>query len=270
MRKFFKDSDDFFYIINTQLEKVKKIEQISTGWTNFVFEVKAKGGKYIFRFPRNDFFAEQLEKECSFLASFDHNLLPVKVPEIKLVYFKSRPYSRHKAISGRPLSKCKLSKHRANIFAKDALNFLDALASIRTRVNLPTTSQFLKELSLVSGGEYDLDKHMALEKEERAQLVLSHGDFNPGNILMKHGKMHGVLDFAFVSYSTPLDDVSRVIGRFPALEKPIVSQLKARGNFEDAEMRIAELCQVWQYVEQQYIEYIKREHRDIILPENLV
>lgn len=268
MRKFFINSDDFFYIINSQMKGVKSIKQISTGWTNFVFEVKAMGGKYIFRFPRNDFFAAQLEKECSFLASFDHKLLPAKVPKIKLCYFKGRPYSRHAAIKGKPIEKCNLSKRKTERLAKDMLNFLDALSKISTKVKLPTTSQFLRELSLVSGGEYDLSKHAALEIEEQKGLVLSHGDFNPGNILVRRGKMYGVLDFAFVSYSTPLDDVARIVGRRGSLAKFILPQLQLRGETSDAETRIEKLCEVWRYVEQKYIEYIKREHRDIILPEN--
>lgn len=269
MRKFFDCSSDFFYIINSQLRNVKRILQISTGWTNFVFEVKAKGGKYIFRFPRNDFFSQQLEKECAFLAGVDRRTLPVEVPTIKLCYFKGRPYSVHKALKGKALSECKVGQRKLKKIARQLLKFLDDLAKIQTHVNLPTTSQFLKNLSLVSGGEYDLNKHSALEEEESHGLVLSHGDFNPGNILIRWGRVCGVLDFAFVSRSTPLDDVARIVGRYPQISKYMFDELNKQGAPVDIEERVLALCDVWQYVEERYVDYIKREHRDIILPENL-
>lgn len=268
MRKFFINSDDFFYIINSQVTKIKSVEQISTGWTNFVFKVKAKGGEYIFRFPRNDFFSVQLEKECAFLAGVCRRKMSVALPEIKLFSFQGRSYSVHKLLAGRPLAECSLSAKKLKKVAISALRFLDELAQIVPRHSLPTTSQFLRELSFVGGGEYDMSKHTALEKEENLGVVLSHGDFNPGNILIKHGKMCGVLDFAFVSYSTPLDDVARIVGRYPQIARPIFDELKKRGAPDDVEERVMALCQMWEYVEKKYIEYIKREHPDIILPKN--
>lgn len=268
MRKFFISSDDFFYIISTQVKKIKSVEQISTGWTNFVFKVKARGGEYIFRFPRNDFFSTQLEKECAFLAGICRREISVALPEIKLCSFKGRPYSMHKSLAGKPLAECNLSAKKLKKVALSALRFLNELAQISPRLSLPTTSQFLKELSLVSGGDYDISKHVALEKEEKLGLVLSHGDFNPGNILIRHGKICGVLDFAFVSYSTPLDDIARIVGRYPQIARPIFDELKKRGAPDDVEERVAALCQMWKYIEEKYIEYIKREHPDIILPEN--
>lgn len=268
MRKFFISSDDFFYIISTQVAKIRSVKQISTGWTNFVFKVKAKGGEYIFRFPRNDFFSAQLEKECAFLAGVCRRKISVTLPQIKLCLFKGRPYSVHKSLNGKPLSECNLSEKKLKKVAASALKFLNELAQISSQVPLPTTSQFLRKLSLVSGGEYDLSQHAALEMEEEKGLVLSHGDFNPGNILIRHGKMCGVLDFAFVSYSTPLNDVARIVGRYPHIAQPIFDELKKRGAPDDVEERVSALCQMWKYVEERYIEYIKREHRDIILPEN--
>lgn len=269
MRKFFKDSDDFFYIIISQLKRVESVRQISTGWTNFVFEVRAKSGKYIFRFPRNDFFSQQLEKECTFLAGIDRKLLPVKVPNIKLCYFKGRPYSVHRALKGKPLSECGFRRRKLKKIAKQLLDFLEKLALVKTHVNLPTTSQFLKNLSLVGGGEYDISRHFPLEEEERRKLVLSHGDFNPGNILIKWGKVCGVLDFAFVSRSSPLDDVARIVGRYPRISKYLFDELRKRGAPADIKKRVFALCDVWSYVEERYVDYIKREHRDIILPDKL-
>lgn len=268
MRKFFINSDDFFYIISSQVQKIKRVERISTGWTNFVFKVKARGGEYIFRFPRNDFFSTKLEKECAFLAGICRRKISVALPEIKLCSFKGRSYSVHKSLAGKPLADCSLSAKKLKKVALSALQFLDEFAQIFPRFSLSTTSQFLRELSLVGGGEYDISKHEVLEKEEKLGVVLSHGDFNPGNILIKHGKICGVLDFAFVSYSTPLDDVARIVGRYPQIARPMFDELKKRGAPDNIEERVAALCQMWKYVEEKYIEYIKRKHPDIILPEN--
>ena len=60
--KYFTVNDDFKTIIEKEVGEVKSIHQISTGWTNFVYDVKTSNNEYIFRFPRNDFFSDVLEK----------------------------------------------------------------------------------------------------------------------------------------------------------------------------------------------------------------
>ena len=79
--------------------------------------------------------------------------------------------------------------------------------------------------------------------------------------------MCGVLDFAFVSYSSPLDDIARLVGRMPTLKDFMFYQLEKIGFDESDKALVMQICGVWDYVEQRYIEYIKREHPDIILPE---
>mgnify|MGYP003295185771 CR=1 FL=1 len=54
----------------------------------------------------------------------------------------------------------------------------------------------------------DLEKH---------GLTLSHADLNPGNILLdENHNVCGILDFAFVSYTSDLNDMARLIGRLPS------------------------------------------------------
>ena len=63
---FYTVNDDFKAIVESTVGEIAQMNQISTGWTNFVFDVKTNNGSYIFRFPRNSFFAGVLEKEVAF------------------------------------------------------------------------------------------------------------------------------------------------------------------------------------------------------------
>ncbi len=271
MRKFFVNSDDFFYIIKTALPSVKKVKLISTGWTNFVYVASSRRGKYIFRFPRNDFFSQQLVKECKFIEKIADQKISFLIPKLELRFYKHKPYSMHKLLAGRPLSNCTLSSRKKERLAKDVCLFVQELQIIKPKMNLPTTSKFLENLSKVSGKGvgYDLTKHASLiQAENENGLVLSHGDLNPGNIIMRRGRMVGVLDFAFVSYSSPLDDLARLIGRsdesyFILLKNAYQKAFKQEINDED----IKALISVWDYVEEKYVDYIRREHPDILLPE---
>lgn len=271
MRKYFVSSDDFFYIMKTALPSVKKVKLISTGWTNFVYVASSKKGRYIFRFPRNDFFSQALVKECTFVEEMSEHKLSFKYPKLQLKYYKHRPYSMHRQLAGKSLSDCKLSKRKKERLAKDVCLFMQELQNIKPKMKLKTTSQFLANLSKVSGKGvgYDLSNHAPLIQAEKDDgLVLTHGDLNPGNIIIKHGRMVGVLDFAFVSFSSPLDDLARLIGRSDeSYFIPLKNAFKRAFKMEIRDEEINSLISVWDYVEEKYVDYIRREHPDILLPE---
>ena len=268
MRKYFKVSDDFFSIMQSYLPTIKSYKHISTGWTNFVFIAKAKNGKFVFRFPRNHFFSEALEKECQFLAEFNNSFPDAKVPQIKLLNFKGRPFSVYPYINGKPLSQCKLSKRNKKRLAEDVLCFLNQLGQFSPTMKLERTSQFLRRLAKVSGeGDYDLKKHLALIKAEGRGLVLTHGDLNPGNILISKGRVVCIFDFAFVSYSSKLDDIARLTGRLGEdYFDYFAKQFKSVYGTDLSRKQIDDLISVWDYVEQKYVQYIKAKHPDIVLP----
>ncbi len=46
------------------------------------------------------------------------------------------------------------------------------------------------------------------------RLVLVHGDFRVGNVLVRDGALEATLDWEFASYSDPLEDVGWFLGRF--------------------------------------------------------
>jgi len=63
MNKFFTTKDNFENIIESVLGDVDEVSLIATGWTNFVYKVRKGNNRYIFRFPRNTFFSNVLDKE---------------------------------------------------------------------------------------------------------------------------------------------------------------------------------------------------------------
>ena len=72
---------------------------IQTGWTNITMDVHGELKDYIFRFPRNLFFAKMMVKDCAFC-----NLLQGKIktpiPNMHLKTNKNRPFSVHQKIIG--------------------------------------------------------------------------------------------------------------------------------------------------------------------------
>lgn len=270
MRKFFKNLDDFFSIINSQIGKPKSVKLVSTGWTNFVYIARSKKGKFVFRFPRNLFFARALEKECEFLQQLYQHDSTLPIPKLRLFYYKNRPYSVHRYIPGKSMTQARLLKYQKTRVAKEIVEFLFALSNFTPNMKLPKTSTFLARLSKVSGkGGYDLSKHAPLIYAEKQYLTLTHGDLNPGNIIIKNGRLKAVLDFAFVSYCSPLDDVARLIGRLQCdFAKFLLPVFERKFNIKVSESDVENLTGVWNYVEQKYVEYIKLNHPDIILPKN--
>ena len=63
---FFKIEDNFEKIIKNALKNrtIKSLNQITTGWTNIVYEVETDDGNYFFRFPRDEFWSRTIVKDC--------------------------------------------------------------------------------------------------------------------------------------------------------------------------------------------------------------
>lgn len=267
MIKYFTVNDDFEFIIKQFYPDVKNIKQISTGWTNFVFKAKIKRKWWIFRFPRNSFFSKVLYKEATVCALLQQESLNVKIPKLKILHFKHKPFSMHEFIHGTPLTHCKLSNKQMQIVINQICLFMSQLQKVFLPIKLPFASQFLKDLSRVSNNDYDLSKHDHLNELEKKEKVFSHGDLNPGNILIKDGNVVGVLDFAFACSSTPLNDLARLVERLPKKHKDMfIDEYEKFFQVKIDANSLNELVSMWEYVESQYIEYIKKNHPDIQLP----
>lgn len=266
---FYTTKDDFKSIVENKVGEVTQMDQISTGWTNFVFDVKTIDGSYIFRFPRNTFFAGVLEKEVAF-SKYIRNKIKTPISHIDIGYDNNRPFTLHKKIRGRSLTDAygELTKDDKVRIAKQVAEFIYELQNVDLydfTLQLPTTSQFLADLSHVDDEYYDFSRHDNLVKLEQRDLVLNHADLNPGNILLdENNDVCAVLDFAFVSYSSRINDVSRLIGRLPKDFHHIM--LKAYNKRFDTNISMDEinkLIEVWNYVEEHYINYMRVNQPEI-------
>ena len=272
MENFFTIYDNFEEIIAKNSKDINYVETIKTGWTNFVFKVKTNQKTYFFRFPRNDFFSNALLKEVKMI-DFLKNKLSLQIPDMKVKLDNNRPFSLHEEIEGESLTSCfdRLTENEKYVLIKDICNLLKELSSLESPKHFQRVSNFLDNLSLVSGQNYDLSKHDFLKKLEGQNLVFSHGDFNPGNLILKNGKLVAVIDFSFSGLSSPLTDLSRICGRMPAhFSKPLIAYYGKLFKQKIEPYQIEILEKIWKYVEKKYIEYIRDYHKDIILPKELI
>jgi thiamine kinase-like enzyme len=157
-------------------------------------------------------------------------------------------------------------------------------------------SNFLIELAAATKNkDYDFQTFTELVKlENESGLVVSHGDFNPDNILVScqnpdaHAnpvpytaqKPHTgsvpnphivcVIDYAFASLSTPFADISRICNRMPAITKYFPARC-ASADLAFSQIRRSsadlvpnpKLIAMWDYVDSNYIEYMKKYHREV-------
>ena len=66
-------------------------QTIQTGWTNITMDVKGELQDYIFRFPRNLFFARMMVKDCTF-CNFLKGKTSLSIPDMQLKTNKNRPF----------------------------------------------------------------------------------------------------------------------------------------------------------------------------------
>lgn len=261
---YFTVKDDFKSIIENEIGEIESMNQISTGWTNFVYDVKAKNGdEYIFRFPRNDFFSNVLVKETTF-SQFVKGKIKTPTSDIRLGSDKGRPFTCHKKIAGKSLTAAynELTNDDKIKIADQVSNFIYELQQISLDdipLDLPTTSKFLADLSHVDDAYYDFSKHDNLLKLENGRLVLNHADLNPGNILVdENNDVCAIIDFAFVSKSSNINDVSRLIGRLPEdFHEIMLNSYNKKFNSNILMEEIKNLIKVWDYVEEHYINYMR-------------
>ncbi len=273
--KFFTEADNFLEIVKRHLPEVipNSLEFVKTGWTNFVICASTPDASYFFRFPRNSFFSRMMIKDHAF-CSFAKEKVSIQFPDLKIFYDQERPFSMHKKIKGWSLTdRFKfLSRQAITNLAYDIANFIHELEQIDPK-SLPQAcnmyvSKFLDKLPSVEYNDYDLHKHDKLRQLEKQPQVV-HGDLNPGNILLdENDRMVAVIDFAFAGVSNSYVDLSRIIGRtHPSFEAPMIDAYKAIVNSSIDENCMREIVKMWDYVDNQYILYMKEKHPEIQLPD---
>lgn len=279
MYQFFKfDKAELYNLMQKTLNNdVKSVSYVETGWTNIVADAQTSDTNYIFRFPRNPFWATVMVKDCLF-CELIYGKMPLETPDIKLIIDKNRPFSVHKKIQGRALSDAKfkdLSRQNKEIIANECALFLKKLHEIPPTsfpvIGQETLNDFLIDLAQVHKGLYDYSKHNSLKNTETnaEKLYLVHGDFNPGNVLVgDNNHVAAIIDFAFVSLSVPESDVGRFWGRtddeFGALLTNAYDDLpttrrKCSGKY------IEDVINLFRYVDKKYTDYLRNNEKSVKL-----
>ena len=254
-------------------------QTIQTGWTNITMDVKGELQDYIFRFPRNLFFARMMVKDCQ-VCQLLHNRIHTTTPDMKLKMSENRPFSVHKKIKGDSLTSRMDSlspAEQANLI-DDLSGFLAELHSLPISLipnNIKESlGNFLDGLASVHKGNYDLGKHRALyEMENHLQSPsIIHGDFNPGNVLLDEtGHVSGIIDFSFTSISDGHADLGRFWGRSNAqLGGALVEAYQAKTKQHCDMQKIQDVVDIFKYVEYKYVEYMQSNHPEIKIPESVL
>lgn len=267
---FFKEDENFEAIIREVLKDkdVKNMEQISTGWTNIVYEVETNDENYFFRFPRDEFWSRTIVKDCEF-ANYIYKKTDFNTSKLELKYDNGRPFSMHKKINGTPLAKKMdgLTDEEIKNVGDDISKFMYELHSLdfeedkifnKTKNIGLKLQDFLDELLNLHLSKDDL-KFWQEEKADNNCKNLVHGDLNPSNVLLDdNNKVTAVIDFGFGGFGNKYDDISRIIGRCPEKFKNSIVQSyesysKMPVNMSILDSKIDE----WSNIDQGYINYMR-------------
>jgi len=258
-------------------DQVVEAKTIQTGWTNITMDVTGEADNYIFRFPRNFFFAQMITKDCRF-CQFVRDKVSVTTPDMHLMMNQNRPFSMHRKIKGVSLTS-KMDHltptEQANVI-EGVVRFLSELHSIPVSL-MPTDiaeslNDFLTGLASVHKGDYDLSQHgslISMEKES-TEPVIVHGDFNPGNILLDENcRVSGVIDFAFASISDRAADVGRFVGRAtPELGQALIKAYQEKTSCNQD--YVQNIVKLFKYVEYKYVQYMQSNHPEIVIPKSVL
>ncbi|MDR0975719.1 MAG: aminoglycoside phosphotransferase family protein [Christensenellaceae bacterium] len=276
-KNFFDLNDDFCAIVRENIKGVYAAEKIATGRTNYVYYAYKKGflglGKktFVARFPRTDFFMRALEKEIEATTEIKQYLV-LKTPIYKKALKDGRAFSLHELVSGEPLNDVyeTLTTAEKQVIAGDIAKYIFDIQNLTDKIKTTETlSTFLTELSYINGNEdYDYSVLDTLKKQEGEKLVLVHGDLNPCNLIIdKKKRLCGVLDYAFVSSSSPFVDLGRLTGRMDKeFNEMLIESFEKISGLKFKRKELTELNKMWKYVEADYMEYMTREHADFDYP----
>lgn len=269
---FFTEKENLEAIIKNHLpnKKIININKISTGWTNIVIDVGTTNEDYIFRFPRNDFFSQVMEKDV-IANNFLKQTINLKTVDMQICYDSSRPFSMHKKITGTPLTNklSTLTTQEIDKITTEIAEFFYKIHSININ-SIPqecknTLSNFLINLAQIDDNEYDYSGLLELEEDEKNNLVFVHGDLNIGNILLdNNNNICAFIDFAFTGLSDIYCDLSRISCRVNEefLHKTL-KQYELLSNIKIDMNKINSRNKMWKYVEEQYLIYAKNNLPEI-------
>ena len=255
-------------------DKVKSIQVIQTGWTNITMDVEGENQSYIFRFPRNLFFAKMMIKDCVFCQLL-RDKVSIPIPDMQLKVNKNRPFSMHRKIKGVSLlsQMDTIKPSDLDAIVSDLALFLSQLHALSLDIMKDDMKEnladFLDNLASVHQGDYDFTYHDPLRQMESSLLNLRivHGDFHPGNVLIQDGRVSGIIDFAFASISDKHSDLGRFWGRSnPVLGQALVEAYQYQTKTVCDLTKVHAVADVFKYVEYKYVHYMQAFHPEIKIP----
>ncbi len=270
LKKYFSLDENFDNIIENSLKdkKINSLNQISTGWTNIVYEVNTENGNYFFRFPRDDFWIRTIVKDCEF-ANFIHGKTNFNTVDLKLSTDNERPFSMHKKIEGTALTNKmdSLSNNEIKQISKEIAEFMYQLHSMKFNKNeiFKTNNiglnlvDFLNELINMHLSEDDKKFWKYKEFTQKDNSCLVHGDLNPGNIIIdENNHISAVIDFGFAGFGNKYFDIARIIGRLPNnFKQEIINYYEAISNEKlNYDILNAEI-EIWNNIDNGYINYMR-------------
>ncbi len=267
---YFSIDEDFESIIKEALKdkKINKMNLITTGWTNIVYEVETDQGNYFFRFPRDEFWSRTIVKDYEF-SNYIYKKTSFDTCKLELKHDNGRPFSMHKKIQGTPLAEKinELSYEEIQSISKDIAKFMYELHNVKFEEdNIFTINniglnlrEFLDELLIKHVSKNDI-KFWKFSDTLNETECLVHGDLNSSNILLdSNNKVKAIIDFGFSGFGNKYDDISRVLSRqYPnGFEKEIIKNYEYFSKNAINEQTLNNKVTEWKNIDQAYINYMK-------------
>lgn len=269
-KSYFSLDEDFNKIIaNTLKDKqITSINQITTGWTNIVFEVSTTEGNFFFRFPRDDFWIKVIVKDYQF-AKFIYGKTDFNTVQLNLFYDNNRPFSVHKKIEGCPLASKmnNLTQEQIKVVSNDIAKFMYQMHNIEFDKNQIFSVNniglnlidFLDELLNVHVHSEDKVFWKYDEFKSKDDSCLVHGDLNSSNILLdKNNRVCAIIDFGFGGFGNKYFDIARIVGRcLDNFKNEIVKSYETLSQNKLDENVLNTEIDIWTNIDNAYINYMR-------------
>ena len=270
-KKYFSLDEDFEKIIKNALKDkdILEMEQISTGWTNIVYEIKTNDGNYFLRFPRDDFWTKTIVKDYEF-AKYISGKTDFQTAQLELLYDQGRPFSIHKKVEGVALAEKmdELSEKEVASVSSEIAKFMYQMhqidfdsSKVFDKTNMDTKlTGFLDELLNVHVDKKDMDFWNYFEFNQKDHNCLVHGDLNSSNIILdENNHIAAVIDFGFGGFGNPYFDIARIIGRCPEKYRNEIIKSYEDISKETLNTKVLdEEIDIWSKIDSAYINYMTK------------